>query len=307
MTRWTTRRVKGVPRDVRRDPDTHKITGVAPWRAPLQPLSQPGCGHCGHPVEEGTACEGCGQTTDHVDSENQRILGKLGGSDLVQGAELAAEMGCHVLAVRLCRAAYLQGVEPLVARALRLQELVTIGDLELAASEAQAWVEEPDAPSFVGGVAAEVLVRCERFTEALAAVDQALELTPKDRQLRLDRAKILRKAGRGEEACREASMLMGRGDEVADRALKLVQDTAQDLLDSGDLDGCLQAIDHTRPVGHRNPQLCFLIAQAELQRDNVSTARKWCRHTLNLQPEHEPAQILLRDLEERLGVARTLR
>lgn len=307
MTRWTTRRVKGVPRDVRRDPDTQKVTGMGPWQAPLQPLSEPGCGHCGHPVDDDGPCPGCGQTNAHVEAENQRILAKLGGGDLVQGAELAAEMGCHVLAVRLCRAAYLQGIEPLVARALRLQELVTIGALDLAAAEAQAWLEEPDAPPFVGGVAAEVLVRCDRLPQALAAIDQGLELAPRDRQLRLDRARILHKSGRGEDACRDAAQLLGRGDEVADRALKLVQDAAQELLDAGDLDGCLQAIDHTRPVGHRNPQLCFLIAQAELKRDNVSTARKWCRHTLNLQPEHEAAQVLLRDLEERLGVARTLR
>ncbi|MED5374049.1 MAG: hypothetical protein VX899_23730 [Myxococcota bacterium] len=240
-----------------------------------------------------------------VDELTNHLVARMGG-DLLTAAERAGEKGCHVLAVRFATTAWHRGIERDVAMALRLQELEGAGLGALAADEALEWAELPNAPSYAAGIASEVMGRNGMVDRALALVESALERSPDDDTLRLDRARLSIAAGEVVQGGLQAADLCVPGREMAEDAEILVLDAARALLEQDRPDEALAVLDATAPHGHRVPDICELIAQAEEMRQRLSSARRWLVHTLSLDPRRDRTRQTLSQLEDRMGIARSL-
>lgn len=303
MSRWGTREVKGELRDVQLDQKGRPVK-LAPWRGPLRRLEEGACANCGA-SSKGGACPECGMEPAQVDELTNHLVARMGG-DLLTAAERAGEKGCHVLAVRFATTAWHRGIERDVAMALRLQELEGAGLGALAADEALEWAELPNAPSYAAGIASEVMGRNGMVDRALALVESALERSPDDDTLRLDRARLSIAAGEVVQGGLQAADLCVPGREMAEDAEILVLDAARALLEQDRPDEALAVLDATAPHGHRVPDICELIAQAEEMRQRLSSARRWLVHTLSLDPRRDRTRQTLSQLEDRMGIARSL-
>ena len=247
----------------------------------------------------------CGATAPEVDELTDRLAGRMGG-DLLTAAETAGEKGCHVLAVRFATTAWHRGIDRDVAMTLRLQELEAAGMGELASEEALHWATAVRAPAYAAGIAAELMGRNGRESEALALIDAALERTPEDDSLRMDRARLVLGRGQAKDAGMEAAALCVPTRELAEEALGLVLEAAELLLKAGEPDDALLVLDATAPHGHRDPNVCEAIAKAEAQRERFPSARRWLVHTLSLDPLRQSARERLGRLEDQMGIARSI-
>jgi tetratricopeptide (TPR) repeat protein len=303
MSQWATRQVKGQFRDVQLDSRGRPVK-LLPWIGPMQLLRDDACRACGDWPRK-TPCADCGVSASEADKLTNRLAARMGG-DLLTAAETAGERGCHVLAVRFATTAWHRGIDRHVAITVRLQELEAAGRVELAAEEALRWAMALRAPAYAAGIAAELLAGIGRGSEALMLVDQALERTPEDDSLRMDRARLLLGLGEIQGAGIEAAALCVPGRELFAEALQLVLEAAGKLLKAGRSDEALLVLDATAPHGHRNPDVCEAIASAETQRDRLPSARRWLVHTLSLDPLRQRARQRLGQLEDLMGIARSI-
>ncbi|MFT5583347.1 MAG: tetratricopeptide (TPR) repeat protein [Cognaticolwellia sp.] len=303
MSQWATRQVKGQLRDVQLDA-RGRPAKLLPWKGPMQRLRDDACGACGDWPRQ-TPCADCGAHPSEVDKLTDRLAARMGG-DLLTAAETAGERGCHVLAVRFATAAWHRGTDRDVAMTLRLQELEAAGLGALAAEEALHWATSLRAPAYAAGIAGELMARNGRESEALVLIDQALERTPEDDSLRLDRARLILGQGQIRDAGMEAAALCVPSRELAEEALQLVLEAAEELLKVKRSDEALLVLDATAPHGHRNPNVCEAIAKAETQRGRFPSARRWLVHTLSLDPLRQTARERLGELEDQMGIARSI-
>lgn len=303
MSQWATRQVKGQFRDVQLDARGQAVK-LLPWKGPMRRLQEDACRACGDWPRQ-TPCASCGARASEVDKLTNRLAARMGG-DLLTAAETAGEKGCHVLAVRFATTAWHRGVDRDVAMTLRLQELEAAGLGDLAAEEALHWAMAGRAPAYAAGIAAELMGRNGRESEALVLIDQALERTPEDDSLRMDRARLILGQGQTKDAGMEAAALCVPSRELAEEALQLVLEAADLLLAAGKPDDALLVLDATAPHGHRNPNVCEAIAKAEAQRERFPSARRWLVHTLSLDPLRQSARERLGLLEDQMGIARSI-
>lgn len=303
MSQWATRQVKGQFRDVQLDPGGRPVK-LLPWIGPMQLLRNDACRACGDWPRK-TPCADCGVTASEADKLTNRLAARMGG-DLLTAAETAGERGCHVLAVRFATTAWHLGIDPDVAITVRLQELKAAGSAELAAEEALRWAMPLRAPPYAAGIAAELLAGIGRESEALVLIDKALERTPEDDCLRMGRARVLLGQGELKLAGTESAALCVPGRELFAEALQLALDAAGQLLKAGHSDEALLVLDATAPHGHRNPDVCEAIASAETQRDRLPSARRWLVHALSLDPMRPGARKRLGQLEDLMGIARSI-
>lgn len=303
MSQWATRRIKGELRDVLLD-KRGRPAKLLPWKGPLQRLQPNACGACGESPRV-DPCSRCGQTKEQNDQLTNTLAGRMGG-DLLTAAEKAGEKGCHVLAVRFATVAWHRGVDRDVAMTLRLQELEAAGLGELACEEAADWAGAVRAPVYAAGIAAELMARNGREEEALIMIDAALERTPEDDSLRIDRARLILARGQAKDAGMEAASLCVPSRELAEEALLLVLEAAEVLLQEKRPDEALAVLDATAPHGHRDPNVCEAIAKAETQRKRLPSARRWLVHTLSLDPLRQSARTRLGSLEDEMGIARSV-
>ena len=303
MSQWATRQVKGEFRDVQLDA-RGRAQKLLPWKGPMKRLQEDACRACGDWPRQ-TPCAACGVLPADADKLTNHLAARMGG-DLLTAAETAGERGCHVLAVRFATAAWHRGIDRDVAMTLRLQELEAAGLGEMAAEEALHWATAVRAPAYAAGIAAELMARNGRESEALVVIDQALERTPEDDSLRLDRARLILALGQVKDAGMEAAALCVPSRELADDALSVVLEAADALLLAGRPDEALLVLDATAPHGHRNPNVCESIAKAEAQRLRFPSARRWLVHTLSLDPLRQSARDRLGLLEDQMGIARSI-
>lgn len=288
MSDWTTRMLRGEPRDLK--VKGGKPVAVAAWRAPLLPLAPEACANCGAERQYGSGpisgdldppilCPGCGLTEVEDRSLHRRYALKHGSEDYVKAAEAASAKGRQVMALKLATAGFHYGQDPVRARLLRTQLLRACG-LDRLADEEETTLPVLDLASLLeetdpDGDGPSLLARARtRYDndDLLAAGADALDALADER--------------------------------VRPQALELLLRIAEGLNDR-DPERVVELINGAAPYSHRSADLCFALARAEYARRKLSACRRWLLHTRRLSPTHAKALDLLDVVEDLMNVAST--
>ncbi|GEM_PF-5529187 len=317
QTTWTTRQIDGLPVDVRVCLACQRAVSMTRIPVPVRPLTAGCCANCGGEREPRAArtnmagktdaspvCTGCGLSQWEDFRQHKGLARRAGSRSLARAGERALEEGRAALAVKLATAAWLFSEDEVMGRALRLKALAACGESAQALDEGMTWVSE-DAPSFVGGIVGNLLMKQGRLDEALEATSMALAHDPNGRALRLDRAEVLFELGRLEESGKEARRCLDGHDAVAENALDLLERTLAAMLARQLFVEIRDAFNAGAPHTHRSSVASYIRACAEVQSGRASDARRWLVHALRLAPDDEEMRSALARLEERMGLATT--
>lgn len=316
---WKTVPVNGTLTDVGYAADGRAVV-VSRLAVPLAPFDEEACPNCGgawattltvrvarpgERVDLGPHCNACTLTPDKNLALHRALMVRLGAANFVEGVELAAQAGRHVLALKMAAAAFHYGLDRDLARALRLERLVCLGLLVEAEREARAWLARPKAPPFIASLVADILCRRGENAEALAVLDRGVDGDPEDRTLRLERAELREEIGHTFEAVEDAAACLGREDAIATAAVDLCGRVADELLRAGRLEQARRVVDMAGAAAHRHARLCFVRAVLEERRGALADSRRWLRHALELDPAMGEVRQQLGVLEQRMGLANT--
>lgn len=316
---WVTRIVHGEPRDVRLDPATGQPKAVATWVPPLRLLKPDRCTNCAGkrqrpsgPVtavgdgirDPSPVCEHCGLTALEDQNLHEDIRARLGCTSYIEAAERALSRGQKVLALKMASAEQIFGPDRYRARRARLRLLADLERPDLVVEEAQLWLREKAAAPEVAVVVAESLLRVHRPTEAWAALDESLRLRPNHAELRLVRARMLRLAGRQDDALEDVlTVLRPEHPESLAGALRQLEKLCEKALAEQDPGWVVRAVDGAAQHTHRHAPACALRAQAEEALGQLSGARRWWTRTLHLDAAFPGAEEHLRRLDAAMGLA----
>ncbi len=302
MRSWTTRLVKGEPRDLQLD-ETGQPTGLARWTAPLRPLVPGSCANCcGHRDREGT-CTDCGMTRAEDSRLHRAMARKLGVPPLLAAVEAASDSGRQVMALKLATAAFLHAGDGDEARLLRIRQLSRVRRPDLAVAEAGDWVLQSGAPA---ARIARVLSDEGLSDEALDLLDAALSARHSHEVL-LERARVYLELDEADIAVEDAAQVVREGARaLLPRALEILEAVVDELLLFDKNDEALAAIDAARPRSHRHPPLAYRVGLAYENKAELALARRWFQQTLRLEKGHADAASRLEALEKRLHIASTL-
>ncbi|MCB9763335.1 MAG: hypothetical protein H6739_26450 [Alphaproteobacteria bacterium] len=320
-SRWVTRIIKGVPRDLKIETETGRPLAVARWTAPLTPARPDHCADCGGArrlpdtdlTREGggvrlpiPVCDDCGLTAQEDYKLHEKILQKLRCTGFVEGADRAARTGRHVLALKLATAGVHYGEDIPSSRLQRIRELDLVGCPENARADLAAWLEIPQTSPTVAIDVAEMQRSMGWLDRALQSLTDALRRDPNNRALLVHRATIALESGAASIVVTDASRCLGPDDEIAQRALALVARLAELFIEDHRVSEAIEAIDRAAPYAHRDPRTTWLLARAEQARGQLSVSRRWLKQTLHIDPDHAEAIALLQEIEEQLGIASTV-
>jgi len=322
-SRWVTRTVKGRAADVRICDHCGKALSQMGYRhLPTRPLVPNRCANCGASRTEQLVvaaiapgqrpdltpvCTNCNISRRKDRQVHFSLTRKLGAEGLAEGASQASQAGRHTLALKLATASFHFEDNPVLARSIRIQELESIGEGEVAEREGLNWLADPSAPALVGGLVGDILLRHGKPDEALTAMTQGLERDPDDRYLRLERAEVLGELECFDDAVPEAVACLEGEDPISLRAIELLERVADHYFVEACWDDIREIFRAAAPLSHSSADLCYMQACAEIDREKNSEARKWLLRTLQLDEDRDEAAEALEALEQRMGLAHSRR
>jgi tetratricopeptide (TPR) repeat protein len=319
-TRWVTRRVKERPVDVRICNRCGKALTLSRLTLPTRPLVPNRCANCGasrreqmlvaavapgEKVDLSPVCTACELSRRDDRRLHLALARKLGCEELAEAAHKATELGRNTLALKLATASFPFEEDPLLARSVRLQALEAIGEGAIAEKEGINWLRDESTPGFVGGIVGDILLRHGKPEEALEAMTIGLARDPADRYLRVERAEVLAELEHFEDAAQEAVSCIAEQDPITERALELLLRVTDHYFGVGAWQDVREVFAATAPWSHSAPDMCYMQACAEMDRQNLSEARRWFLRAIQLEPEHDEAAQALAELEHRMGLAKT--
>lgn len=317
QTTWTTRRIDQAPVDVRVCVSCQRPVSMTRIPVPTGPVAADCCANCGGTREQrpprsnmagktdaSPVCTQCGLSQWEDYRQHKGLAKRAGSRSLARASERALDDGRAALALKLATAAWVFGEDEVMGRALRLKALAACAESAQALDEGMAWVAE-DAPTFVGGILGNLLMKEGRLEEALEATTMALAQDPGGRALRLDRAEVLYELGRLEEAGKEARRCLDGHDATATTAIELLERILAAMLERSLFLEVKEAFNAGAPHTHRSSTASYIRAVAEVQTGRASDARRWLVHAVRLAPEDEEMRSALARLEERMGLAGT--
>lgn len=264
------------------------------WLAPMYLPDEEHCVNCGGELDMSNerpgelACLDCGMTVDESRALHAKLARLHPEGDLVMAAAAASEAGRYVLALKLATAGAVWGEEWQTARALRIQSLEGMGELERALDEAYGWSHGNPA-AWLWKLIADLEASAGNPEGSLQALERSLELDHTDLTVWTDYAELLYLIDSRPNAI-EAAAYGVADDHLRERCLVLLSEIAERYYQEGDFIGALGAISHAGEWQASYLPMAWMRARIAATRGNVEQAVEWCEVTLRLDPNHAEAR-----------------
>ncbi len=276
------------------------IDAMESWLVPLSPPDRGRCANCsGHlQLKEGNyRCDYCGLTSGKTRELHDNLSALHPSRNYLQAALAAAEMNRFVIALKLSTAAILWNEneeEQVLARAVRLQSLEGLGELDRALDEAYEWSTN-GAPPLVWGVIADLEAAAGNMDGALAALKNGIAAEPENLDMWLDLAELFAELDDRGKALSAASHGLN-SPESRPRALAVIADIAERYYADSMWFNAEESLKVAGDLQDKNVNLAWLRARLAASAENVGEAVQWLDCVLQLEPSHTEAQEALQKL-----------
>lgn len=310
--RWSTEAVDGRAADVLRCESCAKVHKVESWAIPiLCPVQPDQCVNCGKKViptrrpgaplmrgEPKGRCEGCQFTPEETLALHEQLVAAHPEKNYLKAAEMASELGRHVLATKLATAAWVWGNpdDRVVARVLRIESLAALGRLDAAIDDAYQW-SESDAPMEIWSIVAELERQNDNWEGAGRALEYALRWDPNDVGTLFEYADVLLHFDDRRGALDVLdSLLEVKDPETVTKAADLVCEIGDRYEADDEPILALETLARLGGEVERLTRAAWLSARIAARQEDSSAAIKWLEKTIELDPEHGDAAAALEKL-----------
>lgn len=299
---WSTPLVNNHPVDVLSCAQCGTEAAREDWPVPLTPARAGRCANCGG-LRQRQRCTQCGLSEEEdlaFHLELQALISP--DTSLLAAAQVAAEGGRRLAALKLATAVAQHEHQSTLGRALRVGLLAELGMHEPARLDAKDWVLGEGAQHTVAwNLYGALLEQTQRNSEAIDAMERSLELTPEQPRVRAKLAECLLELQRYGLAHEQAWLALEQGaeDTAARRACAVLGDVMLLLLHQEDYEEVAQRLGHLKAWVDASPELLASRAWLEMVQDKPRQARK----SLIAARRLEPVSPLLDEVEQRLGVS----
>lgn len=310
---WTQSRVGERWADIYACTSCQHIHKMESWLVPLEWPGAERCVNCGGGYvmsarskkskagDDAPRCEHCGLTAQKDMELHDGLAALHPYRSYVLGAEVAADLGRHILALKLATAATRWGAgdDGVVGRVIRIQALESIGKIDRALDEAYDWAHK-GAPPVVWGLIATLEGTSGNLEGSMKALKYGIQVDPDNTSIWADYAELLVHFGETDRALDAATHVLG-DVELRDRGLNVIADVAKARYAEGHPHEAKAATAVAGDLVDKNVEIAWLLARIAAQESDEPVALAWLEKVLALDPAHAEAKAAFDQLKPQVN------
>lgn len=247
--------------------------------------------------DDAPRCERCGLTAQKDMELHDGLAALHPYRSYVLGAEVAANLGRHVLALKLATAATRWGAgdDGVVGRILRIQALEAIGQIDRALDESYDWAHV-GAPPAIWSLIASLEGTSGNLEGSMKALKYAVQVDPENAATWADYAELLVHFGEMDRALDAATYTLS-DPEVCDRGVAVIAEVAKARYAENHPHEAKAAADVAGPHADKNVELAWLFARIAAEDGDEPGALVWLQKVLAIDPAHAEAKAAFEQLK----------
>lgn len=294
---WTQRIVERQYADIYFCASCGHVHRTEKYAIPLRFPYQGRCINCGgdqHESAQGMQCTQCGKTALQDKDLHDRLAKLHPSGAYLPAAQALAQLGRHVLALKLATAEIQWGSDPVQGMFLRINTLEALNEYDKALDEAHEWADQPSAPSEVWSVIAALEASIGNLKGAVNALERGLQSAPENYGMWADYAELMIHMDERPGALRAVSHgLKGSNKDVHERCIAVICEVGERYYAGGQYAEALGACSLARDLQEQYVDLAWLRARIAATQQDTDYLVKWLDAVVALNPEHAEAKAML--------------
>lgn len=294
---WTQRIVERQYADIYFCASCGHVHRTEKYTIPLRFPYQGRCINCGGDQQEsarGVQCTQCGKSALEDKALHDRLAQLHPSGSYLTAAQTLAQLGRHVLALKLATAEIHWGASPIQGMILRLQTLEALNEYDKALDEAHEWAEQPGAPTEVWPIIATLEASIGNLVGSVKALERGLNENPGNYEMWADYAELMVHLDERPGALRAVSHgIKAPETEIRDRCVSVLCEVGERYYAGGQYAEALGACSLARELQEEYVELAWLRARIAATQQDTDYLVKWLEAVVKLNPEHAEAKAML--------------
>lgn len=304
-TQWTQRIVDGQYADIYFCVNCGHVHRTEKYAVPMRFPYQGRCINCGGDQQEtaqGLQCTKCGKTALQDKDLHDRLAALHPSRQYLEASKALAELGRHVLALKLATAEIQWGQQPIEGMIQRIKTLEALGEVDRALDETYEWADQEGAPAEVYGLLASLEAGIGNLKGAVSALEKGVNLDATRFDWWVDYAELMVHMDERSAAVRAASKGLGTSNaEDRARCVQVVAEIGERYYAGGQYAEALGACSLAGDLQEKYAELAWLRARIAATNQDQQYLVHWLERTVELDPTHDEAKAMLEPYQRGKG------